>query len=319
MHRTSIADVKAQVLEGISTFATPRAPIGLGRTKHGRENVLAVRIPGKSSFWLNKLNWLRQLTCGELDVRFVGDITALPLDKPFHRNRVRPLKIGSSISHGRVTAGTLGCFVKDGRGRTLILSNNHVMANSNNAKVGDRICQPGTYDGGSIESDSVAVLENFVVIEKKGNLVDAAVAVVNSDERCDLSTLTGLGRNSGKFEGEVEPGDLVCKFGRTTSTTLGRVTAVEMDSVGVGGYSDTLPVAYFNQQIEIEGAEDVSFSDGGDSGSVIFSAPSGRDGEHKALGLLFAGGPQGGSNGKGLTYANDLNNVLKAFDVTVLH
>lgn len=318
MHRSSISDVKAQILEGVSTFATPRAPVGLGRAKEGGENLLAVRIHGGSRFWLNKLAWLRKLTCGELDVRVVGDVTAIPATEPWYRGRVRPLKIGSSISHGQVTAGTLGCFVKDARGRTLILSNNHVMANSNKAKVGDLICQPGTADGGSTEADSIAKLEKFVEIKKKGNLIDAATAVVNSDERCDFQTLSGLGKNSGIYESDPEPGDLVCKFGRTTSTTLGRITAVEMDNIGVGGYFDDGTGAFFDEQIEVEGAEDGPFCQGGDSGSVVFSAPKGREGEHHALGLLFAGGPRGGSNGQGLTYVNRLSTVLKQMDVSVL-
>jgi len=318
MKRSSILDIKAQILDGVSTFTTPRDPLGLGRTVKNGENLLAVRIPGQSSFWRNKLTWLKKLTCGEMDVRFVGDVMALPTETPWHRGRVRPLKIGSSISHGRVTAGTLGCFVTDPKGRVLILSNNHVMACSNKAEKGDPICQPGTHDGGTIADDSIAVLDHFEVIKEKGNLIDAAVAVVNSDIECDLSSLFGLGKNSGFYQDDIEPGDIVCKFGRTTNTTLGRITAVEMDSVGVGGYFDSGAPAYFDQQIEIEGAEAGPFCQGGDSGSVVFSAPKGREGEHRALGLLFAGGPRGGSNGQGLTYVNYLSTVLSKMGVTVL-
>jgi hypothetical protein len=52
----------------------------------------------------------------------------------------------------------------------------------------------------------------------------------------------------------------------------------------------------FDDQIEIEGAGSSSFSDGGDSGSLIF------DKDRGAVALLFAGGDEGGSNGRGLTY-----------------
>lgn len=316
MRRSSIVDVKAEILDGISAFNTPKAPLSLGRSVRNGENVLAIRIPGQGGFWRNKLEWFRKLTCGEMDVRFVGDITAIPATEPWHRGRVRPLKIGSSISHGAVTAGTLGCFVKDEEGRVCILSNNHVIANSNRAKAGDLICQPGTHDGGSTADDSIAELDRFVKIEGSGNIIDAAVAIVNSDEKYDPKSLFGLGQNSGTFHGEIEPGMLVCKFGRTTNTTIGRVTGVEMDRVGVGGYFEDGSPAFFDQQIEIEGAEDGPFCQGGDSGSVVFSG--GRDDRHEALGLLFAGGPRGGSNGKGLTYVNYLSNVLKTLNVTVL-
>lgn len=318
MHRSSIFDVKAQILDGISAFNTPREPIGLGRTTKNGENLLAIRINGKSGFWHNKLEWLKRLTCGELDVRIVGDVTAIPATEPWHRGRVRPLKIGSSISHGRVTAGTLGCFVKDEEGRVCILSNNHVIAASNRAKVGDPICQPGTHDGGSIEEDTIAELERFVQIKPKDNIIDAAFAVVNTDERYDPTSLFGLGKNYGTFHGEIEPGMLVAKFGRTTNTTIGRITAVEMDNVGVGGYFEDGSPAFFNQQIEVEGAEDGPFCQGGDSGSVVFSCLDGREGRHEALGLLFAGGPRGGSNGKGLTYVNVLATVLDELNVKVL-
>ena len=52
-----------------------------------------------------------------------------------------------------------------------------------------------------------------------------------------------------------------------------------------------------------------TFSQGGDSGSLIVDA------DRRAVGLLFAGSDQGGSNGKGLTYANPLRAVLEALKV----
>jgi hypothetical protein len=65
----------------------------------------------------------------------------------------------------------------------------------------------------------------------------------------------------------------------------------------------------FDDQIEIEGAGTAAFSDGGDSGSLIFSA------DNLGIALLFAGGDSGGSNGRGLTYANPLGSVLDALTV----
>jgi hypothetical protein len=45
------------------------------------------------------------------------------------QQRHRPLKIGVSVGHVDVTAGTLGCFVREPEGEgTFILSNNHVLA-----------------------------------------------------------------------------------------------------------------------------------------------------------------------------------------------
>jgi hypothetical protein len=65
----------------------------------------------------------------------------------------------------------------------------------------------------------------------------------------------------------------------------------------------------FDQQIEIESAGDGSFSDGGDSGSLIV------DDDFGAVGLLFAGSEAGGENGLGLTFANPIGTVLDALKV----
>lgn len=58
-----------------------------------------------------------------------------PIDLLAHRFRARPAPGGVSIVHGSVGAGTLGCLCT-GRshpryGRTLVLSNNHVLADVN--------------------------------------------------------------------------------------------------------------------------------------------------------------------------------------------
>jgi hypothetical protein len=65
----------------------------------------------------------------------------------------------------------------------------------------------------------------------------------------------------------------------------------------------------FDNQIEIEGAEEDGFRDGGDSGSLIV------DEGRRAVALLFAGSDIGGTNGKGLTYANPIRAVLDALGV----
>jgi hypothetical protein len=59
-----------------------------------------------------------------------GDFQSIrPLTAPV-RQRMRPAQGGVSIGHYKITAGTLGCLVRDGKGGTYILSNNHVLANS---------------------------------------------------------------------------------------------------------------------------------------------------------------------------------------------
>jgi hypothetical protein len=94
------------------------------------------------------------------DVIEVGHIKALQVDP---KKKHRPAPCGVSIGHKSVTAGTLGCLVKK-NGQTFILSNNHVLANSNNAKVGDEIIQPGSYDGGTL-NDQLTNLAEFIKID----------------------------------------------------------------------------------------------------------------------------------------------------------
>src|SRR5450755_502852 len=57
------------------------------------------------------------------------------------KGRFRPvIPPGVSIGHYKVTAGTFGALVTDkSTGEKLILSNNHVLANSNDSVIGDAI------------------------------------------------------------------------------------------------------------------------------------------------------------------------------------
>ena len=63
--------------------------------------------------------------------------------------RQRPVPLGYSVGHPAITAGTIGARVRDALGRVYILSNNHVLANSNGASIGDPAYQPGPFDGGT--------------------------------------------------------------------------------------------------------------------------------------------------------------------------
>jgi hypothetical protein len=70
---------------------------------------------------------------------------------------------GVSIGHYQVTAGTFGALVTDrATGERFILSNNHVLANSNDSQLGDAILQPGAIDGGLNPGDVVAHLHRVV-------------------------------------------------------------------------------------------------------------------------------------------------------------
>lgn len=103
----------------------------------------------------------RQIDDLPTDVYEIGYVEALNTSP---QGRFRPtIPSGVSIGHQAVSAGTLGVTVKDrDTGEKLLLSNNHVFANSNDASLGDSILQPGPMDSGSFPADIVARLERYV-------------------------------------------------------------------------------------------------------------------------------------------------------------
>ena len=237
-------------------------------------------------------------------MRFIGRLRKRAAT-PWNQKKVRPLQIGLSCGHFKITAGTLGCFVRlrADAARLFILSNNHVLADENKAKAGDAILQQGPFDGGKNPLDLAATFTGTLKLKKTGvNFIDAAIAEVKTGLETSLRTIKGLGKLAGLGAAFVDEGAEAAKFGRTTGLTRGRVTAFELDNVVAGCDLGNLR---FDNQIEIEGAGNEAFSAGGDSGSVIVAADT-----REAIALLFAGGDSGGSNGKGLTYANPLHTVL---------
>lgn len=191
-----------------------------------------------------------------------------------NRTELRPALGGSSIGHYDITAGTLGCLVYK-NGERFILSNNHVLANSNKGKIGDPILQPGPTDGGSL-NDEIAKLSSFEKISMggKSNKIDAALAKPIDDELVSPEII-GLGQPTGIIEAEL--GMKVIKSGRTTQVTREEIRLV--DYTCQIEYDPGIFATFDNQLLTYW------MSDGGDSGSVVLT----DDTQHKVCGLLFAG------------------------------
>ncbi|HEX2909010.1 MAG TPA: hypothetical protein VHO69_19210, partial [Phototrophicaceae bacterium] len=113
------------------------------------------------------------------------------------RDRFRPtIPSGVSIGHYKITAGTLGTIVTDRTtGEKFILSNNHVLANSNDALVGDPILQPGTADGGQNPADIVARLERFVRIRFTDE-PDTPIPTPDGSTGCDVVSVVVSATNA---------------------------------------------------------------------------------------------------------------------------
>jgi len=243
----------------------------LGVTAKGKTgNNLAVCLQDRA---LEKSELVARISAsakGEVDVRYAGRIRARATR--WYRSKQRPLLIGSSVG---------------------FIANGFIMA--------------GTLDGGNPTSDRVAKLTRFVRLTTgQPNLIDCATAKLNANAAVDLHKLRGIGTLAGQREGKLEIGDIVHKVGRTAGVRHGRVTAFELDGLEV---EYDIGVVSFDDQIEIEGSRTRSFSDSGDSGSLIV------DDDHMGAALLFAGSDHGGRNGEGLIFANPLSAVLKALKV----
>lgn len=223
---------------------------------------------------------------------------AIALQDP--KAKMRPTKCGISIAHTDVTAGTLGAVMwRDGE--KVILSNNHVLAATDQGKVGDFILQPGPADGGTL-SDRIGSLLAFVPI-LAGATRDVDCAICKPDRPGDVTDeILGIGKLTGV--GEIALGMNIQKSGRTTGYTRGIVSAVNVDidvDYGVGRL-----IRFVGQFIadNIEGQ--IKVSAGGDSGSSVL------DSKNRIVGLLFAGDVNGS-----FLVANPIQPVLNKLRLTL--
>ncbi len=219
----------------------------------------------------------------------------------------RPVPIGVSTGHPDITAGTIGCRVKDAQGHVFALSNNHVYADVNSATIGDNVLQPGPYDGGTEPADVIGTLYDYEPIALDGpeNTIDAAIALTDVNTVGYATPADAYGTPSSTVAAAYV-GQNVQKYGRTTAWTHGQVSALNV----------TVDVCYITQgpikcksygrfvnQIAITPG---TFSGGGDSGSLIVT----DDNNKRPVGLLFAGSSE-------YTLANPIQYVLDRFNVTI--
>lgn len=266
----------------------------------------------------------------QTDVVETGVLRALPSKEPavMPRDRWRPCPPGVSIGHYLVTAGTFGCLVHRGE-ELFMLSNNHVLANTNNGQLWDSILQPGPADGGAM-ADRVARLAEFVTLafesepsdckvadltagalssvaralgsqvilepmrrSNETNQVDAALARPQSPDQVTYEIL-GIGAPTGIATAEL--GARVQKAGRTSGITEGMI--LQVDATVRIDYAG--PKALFTDQLMATG-----MSQGGDSGSAVL------DMDKRVVGLLFAGSPAA-------TVFNPIDAVLSSLNVTLV-
>jgi hypothetical protein len=242
--------------------------------------------------------------CIEVDVVETGPIYPLSFTAG-----ERPAPSGISIGHPLITAGTLGCLVRDNTdGSLCILSNNHVLANQNAAAIGDAAIQPGTFDGGTSPADTIAALKRFVTINAAGNTVDCAIAQVNnrgdvidqmknnlmpipsSDHpavgllfagSCNRTIMNPIGDVVAQLNIQLtsgpnaivaaEIGMNVEKVGRTTEYTSSSIKEIDL--------TVSIPYDFGNATFDNQIAT-AWMSDGGDSGSIVCRGGDGGNEDH---------------------------------------
>ena len=250
-----------------------------------------------------------------------------------------PVPMGSSggnnkdydSSGGQVTdccGGTLGALVK-GSSHDYILSNNHVLARSDQAAKGEDIVQPGLVDENCDPTKGalVGTLTGWLPLNSSSTNADAAIAQINSgavDTSGPILELGALvngklqaappGTSSTAGKGEAPTvGMTVAKSGRTTGLTCANISAVNL-SVQVDYFKDcaetqTYMTKTYQNQIEITGNQ---FTDAGDSGSLVVDTSN-----SEPVGLFFAGGvDQSGKSQAVASPAPDVLNELNAGSMT---
>lgn len=179
-------------------------------------------------------------------------------------------------------SGTLGSLVQDNTGVQYILSNNHVMARSNAAAIGEDISQPGMIDANCQVREIVADLSAYPNVATSN--VDAAIAALRPGAMRSDGAILDIGTISSVVLPAVI-GLPVRKSGRTTGHTTGNVSSINTSvsiqyQQGCGGGKKF--TGRFTNQVVINSS---TFSAGGDSGSLIVSAGACP----QPVALLFAG------------------------------
>jgi hypothetical protein len=208
---------------------------------------------------------------------------------------------GVSVSHQSGKPGTIGCLVRKTDGSSnadFLLSNNHIFANFNTAKIGDFIVQPAISDGGT---QVIAQLTDFQVMNFSGapNFMDAAIAQVFNAGQV-TPDIKGIGNiNPNPIGARVNQS--VRKNGRTTGLTMGIISDPAVDMM----------IPYVSKVARLEDHIMISnvgtpFSQVGDSGSLVVDSATLRP-----VGLLAAGG-------SGFSLASPIGPILQRFNIALV-
>ena len=308
-------EARKQKAKNLKKLLATKNVVGVGigaKLRRGRPTgELSVRVYVERKIPKSELGSedLLPFALGEMPVDVVEVGRPIPYK---YETRRRPAIGGDSIGHVNVSAGTLGCLMRDKTdGSVVILSNNHILADADGvahpaAAVGDCIVQPGVADEGTCAADQIAVLKRWVQLIEVGsgtNDVDAAIAspLNTSDVQDTIHEIGCVSEWREVAESDVmsDPADPdnVQKAGRTTEYTTGKITDIDATvTISYGAFSATHDDVIVTTNMAAPG----------DSGSLLV------DMDKKAVGLLFGGSPGA------VVYYSRIGKVLDALDVEFL-
>jgi hypothetical protein len=215
--------------------------------------------------------------------------------------------------------GTLGALVSDRNNNLFILSNNHVLAESDQARTGDTVVQPALVDlnCNPQAGRTVGSLRYVVPIQSSQTNVDAALAAATPA----VDSTGGILQLGPSVNGALTPaapaagtGEAltagllnqlrVVKSGRTTGLTCSTVNTVNL-TVQVDYYYDCAETQryYTKTYVNQIGMPGASFADSGDSGALVLDASNAQP-----VGLFFSSGTDDSNHG--FSVANPIQDVL---------
>ena len=289
--------IDALVKESVRYYMKFKNVTGMGTSYKMKNGIFTGELC--ITFGVSKKEDIKSLSINDMLPDKIDDILCDVVEKPkvyalANTGKKRPCYRGFSIGHYSGATGTFGCICGSGPNR-LILSNNHVMANENKAKLGDPIYQPGGADGGG-PADTVAYLYKFAPIYDYCT-VDAAVAVEK-----EPGLISGFNSPSGA--GVIQYADYTkSAYSHQRIVYNGRTSGDNKYAGEVWSSNYTVLVHYSMGPILIADSVEV-FGYGvasGDSGSVNDTGAA----------LLFAGDPVY------FSYWNNMINVMSSLGITI--
>ncbi len=222
---------------------------------------------------------------------------------------------GSSVTCSQTFgAGTLGFLGTLRDGRIVGFSNNHVTGDSNHTPPGMHILCPSPFDASPFSPPPKAIGRHLQLVALHSgdpsqiSLQELDAAIFDLTDIDAVTSMQGGGLYDTPTETVAPSGALrVKKVGRTTGLRTGTVIGQIVVPLSIPYKSNRFQsIVYFTNVWAVQGDGGNTFSEGGDSGSLVVTL----DGA-KAVGVVFAGG-------NGVSFIIPIDKILEHFGLSLL-